>query len=741
MSISLDSLVGELQIIAGARQSTTPATHVATAPRRAARGRAEDTLYVLADVPGASSGVLGDLIQAMLTAYWGTPGSVTSALRAAIAAGGEWLMDRNVNAPAPERLSGGLSGVVLRGSEVLIAQAGPASAFVAQHGTVQHYPTADAEPATPLGVARANDVRFARVDLQPGDVIVLTDARWATHLPVEAVASAIVAVSVAQALTNLAQLTANGDLIALAIEAAGATDTAATTSTVATSSAMTPPAAVRPAPGPIEPAARPGPVVRSESAPTPVERPAVQPKPIAPRAAPPPAASKSEPPDDADRERPSATAKAWLGALFQGARRGAGSVGAAGQMMVQRTLPEPATPRGRASSTTRAKSRSTARPLNAPLLAGIALAIPILVSLAVATIYIQGSARAELQTRLVTAQNALTLALQRTGAEARVQWQLAIDQATEALVLDPNNATASDQLVQAQLGLDRLDNVIRLKPVEMWDFKSIGQHRLASQGISLFVLDRGTNEIDRFTLNAAGDGLEGNGPEKVLSANTVIDQRPSGNLLDMTWVNSSENRSINSLIVVVQGGLMEYNPAFGWKTLDFGTNTVPAGLRRLRSYNGNLYMLDPAANQVWRYPPKGDGYAEKPEPYFEQPAPVVAKGIELVIDGSVYVLTGDAQFAKYRGGQPETFAITGLSAPLTAALAAAVDVNATNSSVYVAVPGGLVQLRPDGKFVRQFRATGKAFEAVEDLLIDEQNGRVFVISGGKLYTAALPPLQ
>ncbi len=57
------------------------------------------------------------------------------------------------------------------------------------------------------------------------------------------------------------------------------------------------------------------------------------------------------------------------------------------------------------------------------------------------------------------------------------------------------------------------------------------------------------------------------------------------------------------------------------------------------------------------------------------------------------------------------------------------------------MPGGLLQLRPDGKFVRQFRVMGTAFAAIEDLLIDEQNGRVFVISGGRLYTAALPPLQ
>ncbi|HZY40932.1 MAG TPA: hypothetical protein VFF59_02930, partial [Anaerolineae bacterium] len=199
MSTSLDSLVGELQIIAGARQSTTPATQVVTAPRRSARGRAADTLYVLVELGGAASGVLGDMIQRMRDAYWATPGSVTAALRTAINVGGEWLMDRNVNAPVPDRQNGGVSCAVLRGNEVVIAQAGPASAYVAQHGTVQHYPAPDADPVTPLGVARANEVRFARVDLQPGDLIVLTDSRWAARVPIEAVASATVSVSVAQA--------------------------------------------------------------------------------------------------------------------------------------------------------------------------------------------------------------------------------------------------------------------------------------------------------------------------------------------------------------------------------------------------------------------------------------------------------------------------------------------------------------------------------------------------------------
>jgi hypothetical protein len=546
-------------------------------------------------------------------------------------------------------------------------------------------------------------------------------------------------VRVAQALTNLAQLTGSGDLIALTIEAAGAIDA------TAPAEPITPIEPVKPM-KPIESVARSMPATKPQPAadtpPRPIERPAstVTASPVL-------APKSSQPKDEPDREPLSATVKAWLGALFQGARRGAGSVGTAGQMVVQRTLPEHAITRDRASTAARGsaaargKRQSAGQALNAPLLAGIAISIPIIVSLAVATIFIQGNTKAELAARLADAANAITLANQRSGADARVQWQTAINKASEALTLDPGNTTATGQIAQAQQAIDRLDNVVRVKPVELWDFKSIGQHRLAMQGFSLFVLDRGTNEIDRITLNAAGDALEGNGPEKVLSANTVIDSRPGGNLLDMTWVNSSENRSTNSLIVAVEGGLIEYNLAFGWKTLDFGANKFPIGLRRLRSFNGNLYVLDPAANQVWRYAPKGDGYPTTPEPYFEQATPIVGKAVDLVIDGSIYIVTGDGQIAKYLGGQPDTFQVADVPVPLKQLLAAAVDVNQTSSSLYLAVPGGLVQLRPDGKFVRQFRATGDAFDAIEDMLVDEQNGRVFVISRGVLYTAVLPPIQ
>jgi len=99
MSVPLDSLVGEVHLIEGVRQSNTPATGVFTAPRRAARGRQDDMLYVLIDLLGdVSSADLHTVMEQATRAYWSTQGSVTAALRAALTSANQWLMEHNTHA-------------------------------------------------------------------------------------------------------------------------------------------------------------------------------------------------------------------------------------------------------------------------------------------------------------------------------------------------------------------------------------------------------------------------------------------------------------------------------------------------------------------------------------------------------------------------------------------------------------------------------------------------------------------
>src|SRR5262245_6113520 len=111
----LETEVAYLHLSDGARQSEVPpGLSVHSAPRKAARGRDRDVLMVgLYLGPGAPR----ELAEAAVTTYFGTPGSVTAAARAAFAAAHTRLIEINRYPPATGPLQGGLCLAVLRGSD------------------------------------------------------------------------------------------------------------------------------------------------------------------------------------------------------------------------------------------------------------------------------------------------------------------------------------------------------------------------------------------------------------------------------------------------------------------------------------------------------------------------------------------------------------------------------------------------------------------------------------------------
>lgn len=669
--IPLDSVIGELHIVNGRRQPVTPHTGAFTAPRRSARGRQDDTLFILADAPSASPAV-ADLIQRIQNAYWHVPGSATSGLRAALEAGNTWLLEHNQSAAAATRA--GVTCAVLRGSEAFIAQVGSACAYIAHQGRLERFPLRDVSGGgqPPLGVARAIEVRFSHAELHPGDVLLLCDAGFAVRVPEEAIASAIVYVGVEAALQNLSRLTGADNLTAAVVEFA-ATATAAEPHTEA-------------------PAATP------------------------------------------ETARPRLKAGEWAGALKQGVARGASSLGAAARIFVQRTLPDqPATKPAR-----RRGPSSIER--NTPVMIGLAIGIPILVALLVSTVYLERSTAAQIDTLLTEARRLLQEADATPAIDAkRERWLAALDKAQEALALSADDAGAIEVRAQAQAQLDRLDGTLRVTPALLYDFKKVGQHRLATQGVSLFVLDQAESQVDRFTLE--GDSVAGGEPASVVAKGVAVEARTVSDIIDLVWVPAGGDRQKSALLILERGGLIEFDLAFGLTTIPFADSIVPAGARRLDTFDGNLYLLDTAARQIRRYRPSTDGYSTLPDEYFESPRPELENAIDMAIDGRIYVAEANGTIHQYFGGSVVPFELSGLPTQLGRPAAIAVDPNAPGESgLYIADYDGarIVHVTADGRFIRQLRAPGDEFAALEDLLVDERAGKLYVISGGRLYVAALP---
>jgi hypothetical protein len=684
--LPLDAVIGELYIVNGQRQSAASFSGAFTAPRRATRGRQGDTLFILADASGQTP-LISEVIERIQQTYWHTPGSVTAGLRAAIEAGNDWLVDSNRSALAATRA--GVTCAVLRGSEIFIAQAGPSYAYVAHQGRLERFPSGASGDAArvnlpPLGVARAVELRFSRADLHPGDTLLLADASLATHTPEEAIASAIVYVGVETALNNLEQLIGSDNLVAMVVEVTAPTQAQAL------------------AAAPVETAAQPRAQDRS--------------------VAPSPAPKVGE----------------WAGAIGQGVSRGAGTLGAAARALFRRTLPD----RPAAARPSRRRSTPSIE-RHAWLMGSIAVGIPLIVAAIVTAVYVERSTAARIDTLLTQGQALMAEAGASSSVEARGErWLAALTKANEALALAPEDAAAIDLRTQAQAQLDRLDGTQRVSPVLLYDFMKVGQHRLATQGLSLFVMDQREGRVDRLALNNRGDGVVGDEPVLAVAKGDTVGDRVVGNLIDMIWVEAGGERQKSALIVLERGGLVEYDLAFGPGVVRFAESSVPVGARRLDTFDGNLYLLDVTARQIWKYLPGADGYTALPETYFETPPAGIENTIDLAIDGSVYTLEANGAAHKYFGGSEVPFSLTGPPSPIGKPVAAAVDPNTpTDSGFYVADAGDarILHFAPDGRFIRQIRASGDEFAAIEDLLVDERLGRLYVISGGRLYSAALPP--
>jgi len=803
MSIPLEALVGELHISGGARQRASRPTASFVAPRRAARGRAGDRLFVLVELRGPDPLPYEALVDRIEAAYWRTPGAVTAALRAALVIANDWLMDRNVQMEVADRVRAGVSCVVLRDTEVFIAQAGPAATYVAHHGQVERFPAREVV-APAMGASRGVEVRFSRAEFSPGDALLLCDSVTAERMTDQAIAEAMVYTGVEAALQSLEKLAGSNDLIAMVIEGA-----AERKSKVALAAAIQGPPPARPPvsapPEPQTPAQAPAAQVEE---PPPAGVPVIQPpttearieadkarweqrmeeraaslnrgpragaaepinapgpqvialQPLEVEAGPPPEveavqetesvtlaqrfgglAARLKPPArvEASAEAHAATETVpWrqrvaglnLGERARaigGSLRAGGIVAARGvATILQRMLPEGAVAQqpGKTAET---------------VLITFAVVIPLVVFVLVAASYKQHSTMERFQSLLSGARNeAAQAATLLDPAARRTRWVTSLEQAKSALAVFPDDAQALAARDDAQRALDQIDNVVRLSPTLLWDFRSPGPYRLAAQGVNLFILDRGTNRVFQLTLNESGEGVaeKGEPPTRAYKSQAVND-RQVGDLIDLVWMPIVGTRTRSSLLILDSGGLLDYDLAWNLRAVPLGQGAAPAGVRAIAAFGGNLYVLDAAANQVWRYRPQGDGYGGTPESYFETPPGDLSSALDVAIDGSVYLLFADGHIRKFFGGVEKNFAITGLNEPLNKPVALAVDAEARQGALYVAEVGRVAQFNPEGVFIRQFRAAGDAFDALHDLIVDERNGRLFVMSGGKLYVTRLP---
>jgi len=178
MTAALEADVALIHIAGGgARVSPPPGTLAQTPPRRPARGRGDEMLFLTVgtSTPILAQGSLDPIVHHAAQAYFGTPGTITSALREAADEVNQRLLAVNQKEAAEAHVVGRFMAAVLRGNDLYLAQCGPGQAILIRPGAVTRFASEEAA-ARPLGVSVAPHVRFHHAQVGPGDMVLLTTA-------------------------------------------------------------------------------------------------------------------------------------------------------------------------------------------------------------------------------------------------------------------------------------------------------------------------------------------------------------------------------------------------------------------------------------------------------------------------------------------------------------------------------------------------------------------------------------
>jgi hypothetical protein len=581
----------------GARVTPPPGTLAQTAPRRAARGRREDMLFItlgLISPRSSPPGLIDHLAQLTAQAYYGTPGSVTYALREAAAIFNDHILDANEGEDEVMYLQGHMMAGVLRGRDVYIAQCGIGQAIIVRPGQVTRLSSEEAANR-PLGSTLAPYVRYSHLEVNAGDLLILTTSPppiWS-----DATLSGLSSLDPAQAVDRLVAASGHDltGLLARIVPYGKATD-----------------AVQRP------PIRRPA---RVE-----IERP--------PQAA---QAIRRKPSGEIARRTFESTNQ-FLSSAKRIFRGWLASLSNALMAMITRLAPGLAEP-----------PQVGAFPPG--LMAATAVAVPLLVVTIAAVAYFGRGRREQFQDYYAQAYTAvLTAQTKPDPNQAREDW-------AEALRLLDMSETyghsqeADDLRELVQGALDTIDLVVRL------DFRTVvsggfgpDAHitALAASATDLYVLDA-THQIIRHAWGAPERGYEIDKNFNCLNGEDSFPEMSTP--VDIVIQTQPGALGVEGLVAVDQDGTLLYcapdrQPALAQLTPpDIGWGLIQA----IDVFSGSLYVMDSETNAVYIYDAAGGLFSGNPEMYFVEEVRDLGGAIDLAMaQDELIILYADGKLDRCR---------------------------------------------------------------------------------------------
>jgi hypothetical protein len=750
----LEALVGYVFIVGGrAVSATPPGALVELPPRKAPRGREQDTFFTLVTPSGAAQANAGFYEQmAKLAAelYFRSSGSVTSGLREAINGVNAQLLDHNQI--AGQRYALNIGCLVLRGHEVFTARTGECLCLLRQGDDFSTYPEKLNEPyAGPvLGHSPVLDIKLSRHEVMSGHVMVLSDPGFGAA-DRDRLGTALGQDGIQNVLEQLKRLgSPQAQAMTIQFTSAGSPDpvlanTSGNLRIIRSSNAPTAKTGMLPLNKPkartgdlpivmptLPPTPAPTPVtsiaVTEEPAPapssTPVSTPVIKtPTPLGvslPAIEPPPASLNASMPatveDSGLMPITELTAKAELTAEEADQPAPSETEEPPPEEDADSVLPPKPISVKVVSATAnvlekvgKGMNRALDRMLpeateNGPkipsmLAAALAILIPVVVVFVIVAARLSQIDTSQFEQMVHSvvsaAEEARTIPLE-DEKNARTAWLGVMQRIEDAenTTGRTNDPTLAAIRGEAQGILDRFARVTRrvVTPLRGFDGAVSLKSVVIRAQTDMYTLDVANAAIWHDRLNPNDKSVVRRSSAAVVVKGQAVSSFSVRNLVDMAWMadGSSKNRIV---ALDSQGILVTYSPVFAPATAVRLTGVEQwSNPIAMTVWRDRLYVLDIGANQIWRYTPVGSSYPNQPDAYFET-APDLSNAIDLAIDstpGNVYVLFANGAIKKYLGGVEQPFSYTGLPEDsLKEGAMMYLDADSTFPAIYVVDPRDL----------------------------------------------------
>jgi hypothetical protein len=254
-----------------------------------------------------------------------------------------------------------------------------------------------------------------------------------------------------------------------------------------------------------------------------------------------------------------------------------------------------------------------------------------------------------------------------------------------------------------------------------------------------YVLNRTRNQVDRF----AGTALE-----TVLRRGQALGDTPVGNLEDLFGVPGGAAGD-RVMALDAAGNLWRVDGPTATAVPRSETPTWQA-VTRATGWQGQLYVADRAAGQVWRYAPAGAGFPTAGVAWLVDPVPLPTV-IDLAIDGDVYLLERDGAVRRYNAGSPLPFQLAAVPEGFPQGRSLYASQSQRGLLLTDPVNGRLLAFARDGSFQAQLLfpplASGDEtthagrLRDLQDAWWDEANALLYVVAGTWLYRAPYAGIQ